>query len=54
MNKENGLTLADLLQHAELSNLDPSTIYLLAADGNPIVSVDDEMPDLWFLGDEDI
>lgn len=55
MKNENGVTLQDLIDNANKLELDPVNIYLITADGNPIVEVDDEsMPDLWFLGDAEV
>ena len=55
MKKDNGLTLQDLVNQAETNQMDFSKIYLLTSDGQPITEIDfsDEVPDLWFLGDEE-
>lgn len=49
---QNGLTLSDLVNHANALGLDVAEIYLISSDGSPIVEVDSESySKLWFLGD---
>lgn len=54
MRNENGMTLLDLLVLAESKSIDPSKIFLLTSDYQPITEVDfsDDFLNLWFLGDE--
>jgi hypothetical protein len=55
LKKNNGLTLLDLINHANNLGIASEDIYLLTSDGNPIIEIDsDTYPDLWFLGDDDI
>lgn len=54
MRNENGLTLADLIAIYQSGDLLPEQIFLLTADGQPIIELDipSDTPDLWFLGDD--